>query len=285
MPLSIPCDSCGNEIPQSSETCPHCGRPGIYWNVFAAQEPAELAELTARYQRAKDEATARGAAAVFTDFERALGNSRAVIARPENEVLRLASSTRQLYATYYQLIEAGVRLPDGDEWDILRELADVVLFSKYKDSIRFATLSLDGIGLSNYGSCSVVLKEEMIAHRTSVLEENSALFVERHGIRISKAPNVPKGRRATWASRAKLCVTKLSKKLTATTRPDDYSGILLKQGASSNDDEFVEAHIFGPITVRSIERVIITEVDPDKKSVIRRAIEAKLQIHNVPVSR
>jgi len=284
MPQSISCGSCGNKIPQSSETCPHCGRPGIYWNVLAAEDPAEEAELMDRYEQAKAEATARGVAKQFTSFELALANSRAVIARPESEVLRLASSTRQLYATYYQLIDAGVRLPDSDEWDNLRELADVVLFAKYKDSIRFATLSLNGIGLSNYGSCSVVLKDEMIAHRTSVLEENSALFVQRHRIEISKFPDIPKGRRATWTDRAKLCVTKLSKKLTATTRPEDYSGILLKQGATSNDDEFVEAHIFGPITVLSMQRIIITEPDEGKKSVIRRAIEAKLSAHNVPVN-
>lgn len=280
MSLSITCESCKNEIPQPAERCPHCGEPGIYWNVLAAQEASEVAALDRRYAVAKKDAASRKADGPLQDFESAIAGSRAVIARTESEVLRLATSTRQLYGSYYQQIEGGVRLPDGDDWDTWRELADTVLFPKYKQEIKFGALSLDGISLSSYGSCSIVLRDDMISHRTSVFEENSAIFMKRHGVR----PNVPKGYRAAWQERAKLCVAKLGERFDSGTVPGEYSRILLKQGATSNDEEFIESHTWGPITVLTMERVIVTESNPSKRTVIRRTIEAKLRAHNVPVN-
>src|SRR5256714_6988714 len=282
--ISIPCPECGNEIQQPADRCPHCGRPGYYWNVIAVKDAAERATLERRYQAAKKEASSRKADAVLQDFENALADSQAVIARSQSEVLRLANSHRQLYATYYQLIEAGVRLPEGDQWDVLRELADTVLFPGYKKEMRFAALSLDGVGLPNYGSCSIVLRANMVAHRASVFEENSALFMERRGIKISRDPKLPKGYRATWDERAKLGVAKLSRKVDSATHSDKYSGLLLKQGATSEDDEFIEVHIGGPMTVLTMERVIVTDPKPHHRATIVKAIKAKLAKHNVQAS-
>ncbi len=284
MSISVSCPACGNEIPQPAQQCPHCGKPGIFWNVITANDAAERTTLERRYQSAKSEATSRNADAPLQDFENAIADSKAGIARSESEVLRLASSNRQLYGTYYQLIDAGVRLPDGDEWAVLRELADTVLFPGNKKEMRFAALTLDDSGLSNYGSCLIVFRSAMISHRASVFEENSALFVERHGIKISRKPNLPKGHRATWDERAKLCVAKLSRKIDSATRSDEYSGLLLKQGATSEDDEFIEVHIWGPMTVLTMERVIVTDPKPRHRATIVKAIKAKLAKHNVQAS-
>ena len=168
MPGSIPCPECTYTIPQPSERCPHCGRPGIFWNVIAAEDPSERTALDARYGAAIADASSRNVAHIVQDFEVAAGKSSAVIARSESEVLRLATSTRQLYATYYQQIEAGLRLPDGSKWDLVRELTDTLLFPQYKKDIRYGALSVNNIGVKNYGDCSIVLKEEMISHRASV---------------------------------------------------------------------------------------------------------------------
>lgn len=284
MPVSLTCSYCGNEVPQPSPCCPHCGRPGLFWNVVAAAEPDERAALERRYQAARKDAIARKADGPLQGFEDAVAGSRAVISRSRSEVLRLAASTRQLYATYYQLIQAGVRLPDGDDWDIVRELADTVLFPHYKQEMRFGALSLDCRGLPNYGECSIVLRDDLIADRTSVFEENSALFMERHDIKISRKPNLPKGYRTTWADRARLGVAKLHGRFDSTTTPDKYSRILLSAGGSSEDDDFIEVHIFGPMTVLTMEQVIVIAPQASKRATITRAIKSKLAKHNVQVN-
>jgi hypothetical protein len=284
MPLSISCAECTNEIPQPAERCPHCGRPGVFWNVIAAEYPAERAALERRYQAAKADAVSRNANRNLQDFENAVAGSKAVIARSEIEVQRLASGNRQLYATYYELTEAGISLPAGDEWDMLRELADTVLFWKSKKHIRFGALSLDGVGLPNYGPCSLVLREEMISHRSSVFEENSAVFMERRKIKIAREPKVPKGYKATWGERGKLCVAKLAAEIDSNTASDKYFRILLKQGVTSEDDEFVEVHIWGPMTVLTMEQVIVTAPKRNQRATILKALKFKLAKHGVRAS-
>ena len=183
------------------------------------------------------------------DFESAAGSSHAVLARSLTEVERLASSDRQLYATYYQLLDAEVKLPAGDMWDPLRRLADEALFPGYKEKIRFAALSLDGVGLPGYGECSLVLREEMIAHRASILEGNSALLMKKWDY------TVPAGSRAVWEERARLCVAKLGNRLRPETTKADFASLLLRPGSRPENDEFVEVHIWGPMSSWTFARV------------------------------
>jgi hypothetical protein len=282
MPNSITCDRCTNEIIQPALCCPHCGQHGIFWNVVDADKADERAALQVRYDAAKADALARDVNVALQTFESAVAGSKAVLARSVEEVQRLANSSRQLYATYYQLIEAGLKLPDNDEWNRAREITDTVLFPHYKEHIRFAALSLDGVGLSNFGACSIELRDEMIAHRASVFDENSVLFMERHGVKVSRKPNVPKGYRAIWGDRAKLCTAKLSARVDSATTPNQYSTLLLTQGASPETDEFVEVHIFGPITALTMAKVRITTAKPRSKATIR-ALKSNLAKHGVSV--
>ena len=284
MPASVPCPNCKNDIPQPAVHCPHCGQPsGIYWNVWEADEPAERAALEARYVRAMGDATSRGANVQVQGFEDAIVDSKAVLARSESEVLRLATSTKQLYTTYYKQLEAGLKLPDGGEWDRVREITDTILFPMYKGEIRFAALSLNDIGLSSYGSCSISLRTDLISYRASVLEENSVLFVERHDIKASRPPNIPEGFRASWDNRAKLCVSKLAAKIDSSTLANQYSGILLKQGATSNDDEFIEVHIWGSISALTMEKVTVTVTNKRQRATIVKALRSKLAVHGVTI--
>ena len=93
---------------------------------------------------------------------------------------------------------------------------------------------------------------------------------------------MPKGYRATWSERAKLCIAKLYSKIDSATTPDKYSRILLQAGASSEEDDFIEVHIFGPMTVLTMERII--EIAPSKRATITRALKSKLAKHNVQVN-
>jgi len=265
------CDFCGNSFPISEARCPHCGRPGLFPNVYAAEDADEHAALERRYLSAKQSARSSGSGDVFDQFENAATNSQAVIARPAGELQRLATSDRELYATFYQLRDAGVRLPAGEKWDTLRAVADEMLFSGYKEQIRFAALSLDGVGLINYGDCSITLRAEMIAHRASVFEENSVLFMDHHDIMARDAHRLPQGHRATWDGRGKLCALKLAAQFKPETTADEFPQLLLRQGASSEDDDFVEVHIWGPMTIRSIKRAVFTL--PRRQRTLRGVID------------
>lgn len=253
-----PCDFCGHGYHFSQHLCPHCARPANYPNVYAAQASDEIAALRARYQDAKNAARAHGAETLraVEGFETEASDSRAVIARPGGELQRLSTSDSEVYATFYQWLEAGVRLPSGGKWDTLRRVTDEALFPGYREHIRFAALSLDGAGLKNYGDYFAVLRPEMIAHRATVFEENSVLFMKHRGVRMDEAHGLPRGHRATWEERGKLCVAKLADRIDAAAPPGAYSGILLRQGSTSEDDDFVEVHVWGPMTIRTLERVI-----------------------------
>jgi len=158
MSTSRSCSDCRNSFHLSQPQCPHCGRPGLYGNVYAAEAADEFNALEQRYESAKRDAAARGAETALGNFEAALSNSQAVIARPVSEVLRLSTSDNELYATYYQLLNFPLRLPTGETWDVLRASADSALFPNYKEEIRFGALSLDGLGISNYGECFIILE-------------------------------------------------------------------------------------------------------------------------------
>jgi hypothetical protein len=249
---------CGNEIPDAYAFCPHCGRPGLYPNVRAAGHKDELAALEQRYTEARRNVDARGCGAVADAFLRAIESSKAVIARPLGELERLTRSDREVYSTYYKQIEAALRLPDGRPWDPLRRIAEEALFPGYKEEIRFAALTLDDLGPRSYGACCFTLREPMIAHRATIFEENNVLFMKRRDFKLSELSSLPPGYRSIWADRGKLCLAKLAGALEQNMREDEFAGLLLRPGKTTEDDGLVEVHVWGPITIRAIDKVILT---------------------------
>jgi len=128
-----------------------------------------------------------------------------------------------------------------------------------------------------------LLREDMIAHRASVFEENSVMFMQHQDIKMGDAYNLPRGYKASWADRSKLCVAKLAKVIDATTSAGEYSEILLREGATGADDDFVEVHVWGPMTRRTLERVTITGRPKRWQRHIIKAIKEKLKAVSVPV--
>jgi hypothetical protein len=193
------------------------------------------------------------------------------MARSFRELDRLASSDKELFSTYYNLVRADFRLPHGNDWDELRAVADEKLFTGYKEQIRFAALSLDGAGLPHYGEASFVFRESMIAHRASVYEENSALYLKRH------AYQPPPGHRATWAERAKLAVAKLGDEVDAAMTAEQLAGLVLRAEVAPEDDRFVEVHIWGPLSIRTVERVLLAGPRKGQRSA-RKAVRDRLKV-------
>ncbi len=282
MTRSDTCPHCGNSIPLSEVRCPHCAQPGSFPNVRVARDPIERDALEKRYQNAVANAVSRGCGDVLEDFENIIGKTQAVINRRLGVVQRLASSDNEVYATYYQLSESGIQIPSGDKWDLLRRLADDAILPGYKEDIRFGALSLDGHGIYYYGECSIVLRDNMIAHRASVFEENSVMFLKHHDIKCSDVDNLPKGYRGIWDERGKGCVAKLADKISAGTNSNEYALLLLRNGRIPEEDIFVEVHIWGPITRRTFEKVILKQ--PKRKGaprVILKALNKTLSEANV----
>src|SRR6185295_8909257 len=107
----------------------------------------------------------------------------------------------------------------------------------------------------------------MIAHRATVFEENSATFLKRH------AYEPPIGHRAAWGERGKLCVAKLAARIGPGTPEAQFPGILVRTGATSAEDDFVEVHIWGPMSLRTVERIVVTRTP---KKALQKALRNRL---------
>lgn len=250
------CAKCAQPMRDDMERCPHCYHPGLYPNVAAASRAQEKTELDRRHAEAKSKALTSGQDAQFAAYEKAVEFSEAVICRPFSEVQRLVHSEDEVYSTYYQRVNAGLRLSTGSGWDRLRAIADNILFGDLnKQHIRFASLTLDGLGLLHYGDCSLVLRSEFIAHRASTLEENSVVFMEHHNVHAVGDFALPHGYRSSWEDRAKLAVTKVMSGLGFSRA--SLAIELQHPGATGKEDVFIEVHIWGSLTIRSIANVTI----------------------------
>ena len=247
---SVRCEFCTYNFELSLDCCPHCGRPSLFPNVAEADQEEEHNALQQRYQEAQADASRRGARVVLIAFEQAVAaHSRAVAARHVEEAGRLASSDNKIYPSFYEEVEAGIRTPNGGPWDRDREPIDSMLFNYYKKAIRFAALSLDERGVEDYGECFMLLREDMIAHRATVFEANSVKFVKAKVIAMGSM-QIPPGYRAVWQERGYLAVAKLARHLAANTPADAFPRLLLT-GRDTGLDDFIEVHIYGPMTIRS----------------------------------
>jgi len=285
MSLLRTCRFCGNDYPRALPYCSHCGHFAQFANVEAAEEPEERDALERRYQEAWAQATASGSATELAAFEKAVSASCAVACRKLWDVERMADSDSELYPSYYGLVAGGSRAPADDAWNTLRPRADATLFPGYFQHIRSAALSLDGTGVASYGGCTIVFREEMIAHRATVFDENSILAVERRlasGDVSSVVPrhitrDLPRGYRATWPDRAKLAVAKLGPRITPGMSPQEFPEVLLRQASDSADEQFIEVHIWGSMTRRSFARVLVRISRRGASKAQARVLREKLQ--------
>ena len=162
------------------------------------------------------------------------------------------------------LVGVGARRPEKSVIDRERLIADDLLFPHYKDKIRFAALSSDGIGVTDYGSCSLVLKTLAISDRATVFEENSLEFCRTRGLGVGRP--VPPGHRAVWEERELLGCAKLSARLNPST-PDSFFPGLLKSGK-----DFIEVHIYGALHRGSLERIVLNRPPKGPDKVLLKAI-------------
>jgi hypothetical protein len=213
--------------------------------------------------------------AVLDDFGRAVRQSLAVLARPLGDLDAFVKSENLLYVNFHSQVRSGSRIPEDNDWDKGRTAAESTVHPLYHEKINYSALSLDGVGVLWWGEYSIALKEIHIARRTSVFDENPFLFCERHRVIAGQAP--PMGFRATWALRDELAMAKLVGQISPTTQPNQYPPILLGQGTSRDDADFIECHTYGPLHRSSIERVIGPRPKGGPDLIIWKSVVAALQ--------
>lgn len=200
--------------------------------------------------------------------------SRVAISRDSSEVFRLASGDDQLYTTFYRLIQAGVRLPADPKWNTERLNADIKMFPYYHGEVRMGALTLDNAGLLHYGDCHLIMNTAMIDFRTTLFTENTAAFSAKNSV-------IPSGHRATWENRGRLAVAKLGPTVTPLTTTADLPAILKNDRTNTSDDSFLEAHLYGSVSMRTVE---IVGISLAKKPAVRvKALREKLKKRGVPL--
>jgi hypothetical protein len=254
----------------------------LYPNVGAASALAETDELERRFTTTMLDAKVRGCESELNAFTDACKKTKAVFNCPLERLQRSVASGTEVFETYYDLERLRVRAEgSGDvDWERRRPQAEIELLGseRHIDQLSYALLSIDGEGLpGTYGECTSVLKESMVAHRSSCFEENTAVFWD-------KTKSFPPGRRSDWSNRHKLCTAKLGCEVHRATRPTDFPRILLSPGRTSLDDNFVEVQVFGPMTARTLESVSICSKKLTGKKAIWKAVKAKLDMAGVRTS-
>lgn len=196
--------------------------------------------------------------------------------------VRAAQQDGERRALELRYQEALAAAGDRGAADVLKDFEDAL--SRSKAVIARPVRELDRLassdrelfaGLPTYGDASFVLREDMIAYRASVYEDNSAFLARKHGYE-----DLP-GFRAVWAERTKLSVAKLAAEIEASTPHEQFAALLLRQGATPEEDRFVEVHIWGPMSIRTVEKVVITA--PGRRQAFRKALRDRLRGWGVEV--
>jgi len=269
------CPNCTSPILPHEERCHVCGADAGFPNVRAAKDPAEVAALASRLNAAQTTASARGVLPMLEDFGQKVLRSRAVLARSLGDLDSLVKSENALYVNFHSQVRAGSRIPEDNQWDKGRVAAESTINPGCYEKINYTALSLDGFGVLWWGEYSIVLREIHIANRTSVFEENVFVFCERYRVVAGQAP--PLGFRATWAQRHELAMAKLVSKFERATRLEQYAPILLDQGTSKENADFIECQICGPLHRASVERVVGPRPKGGPDLIVWKSVAAKLR--------
>lgn len=137
----------------------------------------ELDELDRRHRKALDDAAKNNARDRVSAFEAAVASqSWAVINCWPSFLAGFLEDDRALYSSYKLQVDAETRKAASMKDDRQRRGTEGTLFGSYAGDICYAALSLDGVGLASYGSCSTTISGATCEASATLLEENSLYF-------------------------------------------------------------------------------------------------------------
>jgi hypothetical protein len=269
------CTKCNAPIQWSSQHCPSCGHFLGFPNVQAANQPEERAALDARLEEAfRGASTGNLAGDLDQLIQAANRESGVIVSMPAEVALQLVTSSGGMhYVNYNALVASEVRSPALFANDSQRAIVAGALFASFGNKIVYGAISFNGRGLATYGDIFCRLRRVAVEDRTSFLEMNSYDFVRKFGYE-----NYPKGYRADWPNRSKLVAIKLTsngKLRHGQTVADWQDCIVVSDGKNRNLDDFVEAHVFGPFNIHSVEDMIAAQdVKPNRRESVELALAA-----------
>jgi hypothetical protein len=269
--MSVECKRCGIPVADEKKECQACGEDNGYPNVRLAQRPDEVQALVRRLHDAEVSSTARNCKEILEKFGLAVLGSKAVISRSLSVVQDLIESDRRTYTKFQRQLAYGARVAEDNEADRVRTQFEAALFPNFHQDVLFALLSMNNRGLTGYGAYAMILKEDMIAHRASVFEENLLMLSAKRAFLLHEP--IPPGFRAEWGERNTLAKAKLHSEIGPGTCEADFPAILVRDGGGPGNSDFIEVHIYGPLNRYTIERV----VGPTPRTREDRAIWKRLE--------
>jgi len=208
----------------------------------------------------------------------------AVLARWSSQVKDLVEKDRGFFLTFYQQVSANRRSPQDNGWDTKRRAVDAALFPYYEEQVSFLCLSLNDRGLEYYGDFHFSFSIPSTSHRTTVCQENSVLFCEKHKTTTIN-PDL-KGFVATWDNRGKLAVCKLDDAVQHGQTQEDIHALLIQADPQNRKgyEDFIECHVYGPLHVENSRLITYRPATrKEDRTVQRRAVRLLESLQLVPV--
>ena len=275
------CAACGHRLLDLAAHCPTCHTQLVAPNVAVASRQDEQEALVARVSGAFVARDASSAARLV-QFGDAMRTSVAVVNVSVSFAIDFVTEDKPLYAGYSKLVKGSVRRPAEGEADRHRTAVESMLFGSYGEEIRYAALTMDGVGLLSYGPIAMILREAAIGHRASLLEENSYAFVERNKLRPGQP--IPLGYRAPWITRHQLAMAKHASAIDGNTPRSSDCSLVLRNGGNRSEDEFIEVYIYGPFNRGAVERIVAPKNPPNGVSKTQlRMLRAKAKQGDLPM--
>jgi hypothetical protein len=246
------CPECNEKILEYMRLCPNCEADVGFPNVRKAKSDEELSILNDKVELVRKKAKSKDCADILDSFEMAVRGSFAVICSSLGKINELISDDNALYSNYYKAIGSEGKLPQDNKFDVIRTSVDNLFFPNYFQEIRFGALSIDGVGVVDYGNCCMALKDLAIKKRATVFTENIIMFANKNNLRVVDTI-IPAGNRAAWPDRSLLALAKLGDKITSETKESEFQNILMP--SCERDGDFIEVHIYGLIKGSAIERI------------------------------
>lgn len=269
------CGTCKYQQPQINFVkCKRCGCDLGAPNVNEVSTALETAALENRYKDAINYTVASGNEKVLNGFEDYFQKNAHAVININIHALSDWLLRDDAYKNYYRLTDTGIRDIASPENDRKRNIIDGFLFGSYGSDMIFAALSLKRQGLHSYGECTVVLEDDVIASRATVMEENSYNFAEKHGINFDK-PQIPPGYRATWENKMKLAVSKKYLQFHEPFTDGDFQDWVLMCDGDRRNDDFIEVHVFGELSELAVNSMSIPSGRTRKVNLEIEKIEEK----------